>query len=345
MSDVPPSLDAVELNLHESAVDDSVFDDPALAPYADLFAQRRGAPEQAPIAVDTAGGVDGNLDDESPASDPAAEPPATPPADDGSAADGWSPEQTAELRTWLDRMQQIPRERVAALDYFLATGQLPADLAPAAPAPAPAAPAAAPAAPADPLAGIDFRALEDNLGREGADAIRALAERTAAQEAEVARAREMVQQQAARSLEAQQQQLLAEINAAGQAFAQQYGLDEHGVDEIQQRAVQLGVLPALQAQGLSVRDSVTRAMELAMRDDPRWLDAHVERLVAEKLNAAQETSGRRAERRALAAQVAGTAGTAPRSAAPITEAQLRQMSPDERREAMLAEARQAFSAQ
>lgn len=322
MSDLPPDL----LNMHTSAVDDSFLDDTD-SPFADLFAQRR---EPAPSAGDP-------TREGSPVTDPEPEPSVEPTVAGDDPGPELTAEQQAEMRVWLERMQQIPQERVAALDYFLATGELPAELAPRS---APPAPAPEP----DPVAQIDFRALEDNLGREAADAIRTLAERTRAQEAELARAREQVQATAQASIEEMQRRQAAEIDATINEFGTRHNLDAATLEQVTARAAEMRILPALQAQGLSARDAVTRALDIAVRTDDQFLEKFVADRVAQGVAAATERLGQRAERKQLASQVAGVAGSAPRTTAPMSDAQIRAMTPEQRRAAMVEAAREAFSA-
>ena len=312
-----PAVEAPEVDLdlpfRTSAVDDTFLDDPS-QPFADLFAARTGRDAEPPgdsLREESPGTG-------SPASDPAAASPDEAPAPGvDAAAEGLSADQQRELDAWLRRMQQIPAERVQALDYFLATGELPASLAPApqrAPEPTPP--------PADPLAQIDFRALEDNVGAETADAIRALAERARTQDAELARAQAMQAEQARIALEAQQRAQLDMISQTTAEFAASHGFDEQTMSAIVDRTAELGVIPGLVAAGHDPRTALTRALELAVRDDQQWLDRYIDERVNERVAAASAAQSQRAERKQLATQVAGTAGTAPRTVAPLTGDQL-----------------------
>ncbi len=307
------------------------LDDPVYAPLAarldPLYRKPAEQEPEAPIPTSETAPVPPELE----VQPPEPEPPAAP------AADELTPEEIARLVSVRDRLRDVPAERLAALDYFLVTGEFPTGPGAEAASATSAPPDAPPVAPT-----IDFEKLAADYGPEVADIFRT-------QQAEIERVRaEQAQFQAWRQTQeqadiaAQRAAMTAAYEPLRARFAQTYGLDDSTLGAVEAAAVPYA--QGLMAQGHNPLAAVEQALEAVVRSQPEYFEHRVEAEVVARLAAQQQTVQQRTGRKLLASQVSGTPGTAPREVQPLTQEQIAAMTPEQRRAAMLADARTFLTA-
>jgi hypothetical protein len=185
----------------------------------------------------------------------------------------------------------------------------------ATPTPAPASPAINP---------DDY--LDPALARQLANVQQSFDQRLAAAEAAY---RDQLAQVAQVQHAARQERTAADVQAGRDAFRSRYNFGDAEMQDIENRAAQLQVLPALVEQGRSIADATREAMETAMWSDARYRDALTHQATA----AEQATRDDLAVRRNKAASLTGGAQV-PRTTPQVDP---RQMSSEQRLQAIAQE--------
>lgn len=123
-------------------------------------------------------------------------------------------------------------------------------------------------------------------------------------------------------MEARRQQVVESLSSGAQTFMQRHGLDEGGVQVIQDRLASLGVMPGyVQAANGDYARAMDMALEAVYWSDENFRQAEIERQAAAQVEAERERARADAQRQRKAGALSGSSGSVPRErSGPLTPA-------------------------